>query len=707
MATPACAHRAAKIDAPLGRVVIYRNGVAYFERRATVEGSFSLEVPRDRVDDFLKSLTVVDLQSKTPLAVSYRTPRETRGASVKMTIELPRGAREVLITYVTESPAWKPSYRVMLKDEDSAVLQSLAVVDNISNEPWEKVRVGVGSTSALSFRYDLHSVRMVERQTLDDGNAIAMAPPKGGSAYATGGRERRLLAEVSADSVRESISMEEFRNIPTGTSSGRDFTQMVESSATASNSAGIAIAGTTRAESKYTVDGSNVSQPSYGTVGGAEPEDAPEPPADPLVLLANQLQIESGRVRIEGYRLSSEPDDAQVGLRRANTVREQLIAYGVEPSRIEVAEGRGPVDDPSTAVQIVAADDGPAMTQAAPDGGGDEPRGSALFNTKDPVSLDVGHSAMITLLEVPTSARRVYLFDPASERGSTRFAFNAVRIANPTEHTLDSGPVTVYAEGQYLGEGLADPIPPHTHALVPYALDRMLRVRSESDTHDEIQRLLTARRGVVTTETERVRTSTTLVHNRGTKTAVVYVRHTVPSGWTLRAPPTGTERYGDDVLVPVRVEAGKRARLALTEAMPIETALDLRSAEGAITVKRFIESGRAPPALAQQLQRLVSAHDASRTIVEKLVTEEEHVDALRTRVNELRAQLTLLRKVKEAKSLSSQLAERMRAVGNDLDAALLRVSTLHNDHLEARIQLSTLLADLALDSQSSKLATRE
>ena len=48
-------------DVALGRVVIYRNGVAFYERRATVYGGMlTVSVPRDRVDDFLKSLTVVD-----------------------------------------------------------------------------------------------------------------------------------------------------------------------------------------------------------------------------------------------------------------------------------------------------------------------------------------------------------------------------------------------------------------------------------------------------------------------------------------------------------------------------------------------------------------------------------------------------------------------------------------------------------------------
>lgn len=695
---PGCAHRAPKLEAPLGRVVVYRNGVAYFERRATVDGSFSIEVPRGRVDDFLKSLTVIDLSDQSPLSVSYKTPSGTSSTSISMTIELPPGKRDVLITYVTESPSWKPSYRVSLKDDETAVLQSLAVVDNVSNEAWEGVRVGVGTTSALSFRYDLHSVQMVERQRLESSERLAMAPPKGGSTYSSGGTKQRVLANVA---------MEEFRNIPSGSSTSRDYTQVVEASATATrDSAGISLAGTTAVESKYTVEGANINSPSFGFgSGSAKTDEPPEPPPpSALELLTEQLRSDPGRVRIEGFQLPDEVDDPEAGLRRANTLREALISNGIEANRMEVIQGQGVVDDPSSVLQVVAIETGTEMTQAVDRAGDDGPRGSALFVAEDPLTLAVGHSAMVTLLEAPTAAERVYLFDPTSDRGSTRFAFNAVRIVNPTDHTLDSGPVTVYAEGQYLGEGLADAIPPHTHALVPYALDRMVRMRSEGETHDEIQRILHVRRGLATTDTERVRTTTIGLHNRGSEDATVYVRHTVPTGWSMRELPKNTEQYGDDVLVPVHVAAGKRATLSLAESMPLQSTLDVRTTRDLVTIKQFLESGRAPATVATGLRALVEAHEAAGALYEKLLTQQEKVAALRTRTRELRDQLVLLRKAKRT-SLSSHLAKRMRTVSDELDAALLVVSELKNQRLEAHIALSTVVADLSVEED--KVVARE
>ena len=57
---------------PLGKVVVYRNGVAFYERRAQVkDGKLTVSVPRDRVDDFLKSLTVVDAKTGETVAERY------------------------------------------------------------------------------------------------------------------------------------------------------------------------------------------------------------------------------------------------------------------------------------------------------------------------------------------------------------------------------------------------------------------------------------------------------------------------------------------------------------------------------------------------------------------------------------------------------------------------------------------------------------
>src|SRR5687768_5037685 len=72
----------------LGRVVVYRNGVAFYERTARVsDGRLTVQVPRDRVDDFLKSLTVVDPATRKPLSVTIPRKEADDGSYLTMTLE--------------------------------------------------------------------------------------------------------------------------------------------------------------------------------------------------------------------------------------------------------------------------------------------------------------------------------------------------------------------------------------------------------------------------------------------------------------------------------------------------------------------------------------------------------------------------------------------------------------------------------------------
>ncbi|HEY6173417.1 MAG TPA: hypothetical protein VIX73_03195, partial [Kofleriaceae bacterium] len=196
-----------KVDeVALGRVVIYRNGVAFYERRATVsDGMLTVSVPRDRVDDFLKSLTVVDAISRTPLPVSIPRQQTDDGNNLVMKLQVPsKTTADVVLTYVTEAPAWKPSYRVVVGDHHDVMLEGWAIVDNTSGEDWKDVFVGVGSSSALSFRYDLWSVRQVQRETLANEEKFAVAPPTGVSPYAASKPDAGevVLGELGDDEIR-------------------------------------------------------------------------------------------------------------------------------------------------------------------------------------------------------------------------------------------------------------------------------------------------------------------------------------------------------------------------------------------------------------------------------------------------------------------------------------------------------------------------
>ncbi len=58
---------------PIRKVVLYKHGVAYFERRGTVEDNQQVDIffKSEEMNDVLKSLTVLDLNKGDIASISY------------------------------------------------------------------------------------------------------------------------------------------------------------------------------------------------------------------------------------------------------------------------------------------------------------------------------------------------------------------------------------------------------------------------------------------------------------------------------------------------------------------------------------------------------------------------------------------------------------------------------------------------------------
>lgn len=686
-----CAHRVGPVDtdAALGRVVVYRNGVAYFERSARVNGStLALNVPDERIDDLLKSLRITDAKTGEAYPIAYRTGRQA-GSNTEMLIQLPgAGPHHVKLTYVTESPSWKPTYRLELDPKDGSTLEAWAVVDNVSGEDWNDVVIGVGSTSALSFRYDLHSVRVVQRETITDETPLGMAPPNGGSAYAVADKELRVMGEIGLGDIDalgedELVAMQDDYDMAevagSVDASKRQFKSRVgKAKSGRGDSASATPAGTTMGQA------SNVPKPSAGGSANAQ---------GTLVAVANRARESQKRIRIEGYATSGEEDAETASLRRANTVRDELIRNGVPETQIDVV-ATGKVRDGS-AVRVLEIDGRDEIPQQAAGADGN-PIGDAFFLSEAPMTLLRDQSAMVSLLRAEVETESVYYYDPLSERGSKRYAFRAVHLQNPTEDTLDSGPFTVYAHGKFLGEGITEPIMPGSSAFLPYALDRTLTVDTQDGTREEIESLVAIERGIFRTEAQRIRTTTLELSNRDKKAAKVYVRHAVPDGWTLLHKGPEIEKLGDAYLIPVEVPGGEAIKLVLEEATPVQGTVDIRDARGAKAIAAYLESANLAEVLSGDIEAILTAQRELADSQERIDTLDRQMVALRERIDEIHMQLVTLRKVKDGKKLINHLSTRMQEISNRLQNATIEMTDVQGDVMTKRIELQDRIAELHL-----------
>jgi hypothetical protein len=711
-----------KSDAALGRIIVYRNGVAYYEREATVENdSLRLVAPNDKVDDFLKSLTVVDSATGKPAPVSYP---HGGGSTIDLKVHLPgHGPHKVKLSYVTEAPAWKPTYRILVGSDGKLELQAWAVVDNTSGEDWEQVKLGVGSSSAMAFRFDLRGFRFVQRQQLQGEQLFAVAPPSGGSVY--GGADERnmgMVAELSDDAL-----------VATTASRPRDLeraeAKMAPREAPRSPSPKSQADSAPSKPRATTGAGRGAGMASGGYSGGAAygaaaaPAMPPPPPAQAaaqgqLAGLANQLRQNQNVLVIEGFAKEGDGDKQSASLDRANKVREEIVRQGIDPNRV-VAVGKGDMPGKSGGVRFVQqgpvaangvkgknqqqATGGEAAQpgQAANSGPG-EPVGTAHFESETSMSVAKGSSAMVSMYQGKTEGSVVYLYDPESERGNGDFAFKAVRFKNPTDSQLESGPVTVYGSGRFIGEGIGESIPARSIAFVPFALDRQVLVEKKIDHKDTISKILTAQRGVFSTETKHTRKTALVLHNRAEEKALVYVRHTVPQGYVLDEKLAKAERVGQGYVFPIEVPAHAKIELVIEETTPVTQATDIRTREGLEMIKAFISADLAQGPLKEAVQTIVREHLELANIEQRKSTAREQLAEYRNRMDELHAQIVTLKVVKSAGPMMQSLEKKLTEVSDKVSKMTVQIVDLEEQAMVARIKLQDSISELSMDDGKKK-----
>ncbi len=86
------------------------------------------------------------------------------------------GQRRVRVGYIREFPVWKTSYRLVLKDDNKALLQGWALIENTTLDDWNNVELALVSGRPISFRMDLYEPLYVERPEVVPDLFAGLAP---------------------------------------------------------------------------------------------------------------------------------------------------------------------------------------------------------------------------------------------------------------------------------------------------------------------------------------------------------------------------------------------------------------------------------------------------------------------------------------------------------------------------------------------------
>ena len=78
--------------------------------------------------------------------------------------------------YIQESPVWKTSYRLVLKDGEEPFLQGWAIVENTTEDDWNDVQLTLVSGRPISFLMDLYQPLYVTRPAVEPESFASLRP---------------------------------------------------------------------------------------------------------------------------------------------------------------------------------------------------------------------------------------------------------------------------------------------------------------------------------------------------------------------------------------------------------------------------------------------------------------------------------------------------------------------------------------------------
>lgn len=582
-----------KSELPIERVVIYRNGVAYFERAGNTHAKeLTFKVRPDHVGDFLASLAVMEhggssvrsasfpLKPPAPPAPKYDeqgqpipVPEDTALADVTLALDGKR--HQLTVGYIAEQPVWKPSYRLVF-ESGKPMLQAWGIVQNVSGEDWRDVQLSLVAGAPISFESTLGvAVTPVRPVVTDAGEVISQVP-----------------------------------------------------------------------------------------VGESTLAQAPPPPPAPS--MSDSMSESQAAPRAPTAKRRAMPREAQKEMASRN-----------EAPMVEEEQSFGS----ATIGGSMVPRDGALMASSTVQAG------STRYDLAQPVTIPNNSATMVLLLAREVPGASLLMFAPeGGVPDSHRHPFRVARFTNATQGLLEKGPLAVFEDGAFLGQGLLDALSASGEAIVPFALDRELAVDQEHTSTVLSARLSRIEHGRITIERDRVERTTYRLRNGGPREANVLVRHPMRPGMKLHAPPKGTEEQvgKGTALIPAVVPARDTFALLVEERQPFATNANWFSNEADAAVKAYLDDKRANEGLAAVLReawvirnRIVKAQESvqrlqtERAIIERGANDTRNgLDAIsrsRSGVAELRARLSarLIEQEKQLAELSKKLVEQELAINDD------------------------------------------
>ncbi|MEM1417324.1 MAG: OmpA family protein [Myxococcota bacterium] len=734
----------------LRHVVLYQNGVGYFEREGVAEAD-RLRIPlrRHEVDDVMKTLTVIGADGnaalsavvpeiEAPPAAEEGAPAEATGTT-SLDVTLRDAGGPVTVAYAVPTPTWRAVYRLVLSETgDEALLQAWAVVHNQSNEDWQDVQLTLATGAPFTYAMDLRTPEFVARPDLTGSmvgpatNAPVRATRARDDGDGVGSGDRCPTQPEDRDGFEDEDGCPDPDNDEDRIPDVEDnCPNDPETYNGYSDEDGCPDSGLVLLTEDQSL---TVLERVYFTANSSRIQPRSRRILD-AVAATLQGNPQVTRVSVVGHAAQNERRAVPLSASRAAEVRRALIARGVAGDRLQlVARGNErPIDprrnrrayDRNRRVDFTIEESDPSAPPArrspprrprprrrpqpraiTPEVAAVPPQALAFQGTGAgdtrylmPGTVDIprGSASMVAIVNLEVPGSEVLLFRPDPATGeSDRHPFRAARLVNEASVDLIEGPVALFARGTYVGEGVLDGLMEGEATFLPFALDATTEVSSDATSEVRPHRLVRVQQDRMLVENRRVRRTTYTVRGGPRAVARLWIRHVPDRGFTPIDLPADTELDGTGVLVPVDVTPGDTTMVRIVEERIEPVSRWLRDSREVLT--RYVQGDLAIPL---PIRRSLDAAFAIRARIRELLTTRDGVrtelDVQSRRLDELQASLVAVGRSRGGAALRRQVRERLGATEAETERLSRREAEIAAELTRLRVELDDAVDDLRYD----------
>jgi hypothetical protein len=449
------------------------------------------------------------------------------------------GDREIFVSYISEVPVWKSTYRIMLpeKPNEKPLLQGWAIVDNTIGEDWKDVQLSLIAGAPQSFIQNISQPLYARRPEI--------ALPE--SAMLTPQTHEGTMKDEESKSVTGIIG-----GVPGGVGAGHG---------------GGMGGGVFRVGGEGTLRGI-VTDPSGTVVSGAI-----------VTLRSRSGTSQTTTADSNGnYVFSGVPAGRADLTIQSSGFQTTRIAINLRPNEVNETNAQLNVGSTAEAVEVEAENGPPAP--AAPVAGRQFDRLEQFaqlqtaqlaqaqelgdyfeYNVKQAITIGKNQSALVPILQSRIEAEKVTLWTANTGQPALR----ALWVKNASGLTLDSGTFNIIDNGTFAGEGLIETVHPDERRLLSYAADTAVRVTSQFESKDLPVSRVQILKGVMFLSREHRDKVKYTIRNADTSARQVVIEHPVRAGWKLVDADKPEETSASHYRFKVAVDPSKTKELVVEE----------------------------------------------------------------------------------------------------------------------------------------------